>query len=49
MEAGNGILKWLVWLQVTGVNPVGMEEANMKMEEEGTNKAGADQVFPPKT
>lgn len=28
------------------MNPVGMEEASVKMEEEGTNKGGADQVFP---
>lgn len=38
----------LVWLQVTGGNSVGIEEAGVKMEEDGTNKSGAasDQVFP---
>jgi histone deacetylase 1/2 len=35
--------------KVTGVNPVGVEEASVKMEEEGTNKGGAEQAFPPKT
>ncbi|ESQ53048.1 hypothetical protein EUTSA_v10025146mg [Eutrema salsugineum] len=29
--------------KVTGVNTVGMEEASVKMEEEGTSKAGVDQ------